>query len=136
MKTYDQLSNYQKRLARDKAAEGLLKWILEGVMRFNDRLNHDDLQVRIDDAIAKAEAMQTPWFASEYIMDTCRDEIEAMATCDAEDALFPEPGDKILYIELAPQNHDDDSPNDHRCDQCVAAMINNVYCHETGCPNA
>lgn len=23
-----------------------------------------------------------------------------------------------------------------RCDQCVAAMINGVYCHETGCPNA
>lgn len=23
-----------------------------------------------------------------------------------------------------------------RCDQCVAAMINGVFCHETGCPNA
>ncbi len=22
------------------------------------------------------------------------------------------------------------------CDQCNAAMINNVYCHETGCPNS
>lgn len=21
------------------------------------------------------------------------------------------------------------------CDQCVAAMINGVFCHETGCPN-
>jgi len=25
---------------------------------------------------------------------------------------------------------------DHSCDQCVALMINGVYCHETGCPNA
>ena len=23
-----------------------------------------------------------------------------------------------------------------RCDQCEAAMINGLYCHETGCPNA
>ena len=23
-----------------------------------------------------------------------------------------------------------------KCDQCVAAMINGVFCHETGCPNA
>jgi (p)ppGpp synthase/HD superfamily hydrolase len=22
-----------------------------------------------------------------------------------------------------------------RCDQCVACMINGVYCHEIGCPN-
>jgi len=22
------------------------------------------------------------------------------------------------------------------CDQCVAVMINGVFCHETGCPNA
>jgi hypothetical protein len=23
-----------------------------------------------------------------------------------------------------------------RCDQCVALMINGIYCHEIGCPNA
>lgn len=23
-----------------------------------------------------------------------------------------------------------------RCDQCEAAMINGVFCHETGCPNS
>lgn len=22
-----------------------------------------------------------------------------------------------------------------KCDQCVAVMINGVYCHEHGCPN-
>lgn len=22
-----------------------------------------------------------------------------------------------------------------KCDQCVAAMINRVFCHEVGCPN-
>jgi hypothetical protein len=23
-----------------------------------------------------------------------------------------------------------------KCDQCEAAMINGVFCHETGCPNS
>jgi hypothetical protein len=23
-----------------------------------------------------------------------------------------------------------------KCDQCEAAMINGIFCHETGCPNA
>lgn len=23
-----------------------------------------------------------------------------------------------------------------RCDQCIAVVINGVYCHEHGCPNA
>ena len=23
-----------------------------------------------------------------------------------------------------------------RCNQCEAAMINSVFCHETGCPNS
>ncbi len=26
--------------------------------------------------------------------------------------------------------------NDGRCSQCNACMINEVYCHETGCPTA
>lgn len=26
-------------------------------------------------------------------------------------------------------------PTPMKCDQCVAAMINGVFCHETGCPN-
>ena len=30
---------------------------------------------------------------------------------------------------------DDEPADDMSCDQCVAAMINGVYCHETGCPN-
>ena len=28
-----------------------------------------------------------------------------------------------------------DSPKHNRCNQCEAAVINGVYCHETGCPN-
>lgn len=52
---------------------------------------------RIDAAIAKADKMQTPWFAHEYIIDTCADEIEGMARCDAEDAVYAKPGERIVH---------------------------------------
>ena len=88
MKTFDELTGTQQSEAVSNATNELLKAILEGVIRFNDELNHDDLQARIDAAIQKAEEMRTPWFAGEYILDTCRDDIEGMATCDAQDALY------------------------------------------------
>ena len=89
MKQYNQLTAAQQGQAVDATTVSLLKAILDGGLRFNDALNGDDLQVRIDAACQKAEDMQTPWFAHEYIMDTCREEIEGMARTDAEDALYP-----------------------------------------------
>jgi len=68
---------------------------MEGV-RFNDALNHDDLQARIDAAGEKANAMQTPWFWGEYIMDTCREDLEGMARCTAEDALYSAPPEHVI----------------------------------------
>ena len=40
--------------------------------------------------------MKTPWFASEYILDACREELEGMAICIAEDALYPEPNEIVI----------------------------------------
>jgi len=100
MRTYQELTPEQQDKARIKALERLLTDITEG-LRFNDAANGDDLQARIDAAGEKSEAMQTPWFWHEYIMDTCRDELESMAAADAEDAedaLYPEPGERVLYI--------------------------------------
>ena len=89
MKTFYELTGTQQSEAVSNATNELLKTILEGGIRFNDqRLNHDDLQSRIDSAIQKAEEMQTPWFAGEYIMDTCRDEIEGMSRCNAKDTMY------------------------------------------------
>ena len=96
MKRYAELTQEQRGEAVEKAAGKLLGAILEGGLHFNDSLNHDDLQARIDKAIAKAEAMRTPWFAHEYIMETCQEEIVGMATCDAEDAYYPEPGELTI----------------------------------------
>lgn len=98
MKTYQDLNPEEQAKAREKALVELLKAILAGEIRFNDKLNHDDLQKRIDEAFDKAEAKQTPWFSHEYIMDTCREELEGMAAADAEDALYPESGENVIYI--------------------------------------
>ena len=73
--------------AVNKEVEFLLEALILGAFRFDDTLNHDDLQARIDAAIAEAERMQTPWFAHEYIMDTCAEEITAMAQANAESSI-------------------------------------------------
>ncbi len=80
-------------------ATDLLKDILEHGVRFNDDLNSNDLQARIDEAIDKADKMRTPWFAHEYIMETCKDDINGMAQCTAEDAQYHlTPDGKTLSI--------------------------------------
>mgnify|MGYP003338121911 CR=1 FL=1 len=93
MKTFAELTPEKQVKAVEKAVEYLLRGICEGAIRFNDTLNGDGLQSRIDCALEKAERMQTPWFAGGYIMDTCREDIEAMARADAEDSIYPEPGE-------------------------------------------
>jgi hypothetical protein len=99
MKTYQELTEEQKSEAREIALNELLKAICEGYIRFNDSLNGDDLQARIDAAGDKAEAMRTPWFTHEYIMDTCREDLEAMAAADAEDSLYPEKEERVIYLK-------------------------------------
>jgi hypothetical protein len=95
VKTWSDLTEEQQTKAIDHEIESLVTDILEG-LRFNDAMNGDDLQARIDKAIEKADAMRTPWFAGAYVLDTCKDEIEAMARCTAEDALYPESGEYTI----------------------------------------
>ena len=97
MKTYERLSVEEQGKARGKALTTLLERVCDGSLRFNDRENGDDLQARIDTAIEKAEKMRTPWFAYEYVMDTCRTELDGMALCDAEDTLYAEPDENVLH---------------------------------------
>ena len=98
MRTYDELTANEQQTARDKALNELLQHVTEGAIRFSDKLNHDNLQARIDLAWEKAESMQTPWFAHEYIMDTCAEDLTSMAICDARDALYPDPSERIINI--------------------------------------
>ncbi len=98
MRTYTNLSPSERDKAQDIALNSLLEAIVEGAVRFCDALNGDDLQERIDNAFAEAEAKRTPWFVSEYIMDTAREDLRNIATCDAQNALYPEPGQYIIRL--------------------------------------
>lgn len=97
MRKYDELTPEEQIKAKEIALTNLLTAIFEG-LRFSDELNHDDLQARIDCAIEKADEMKTPWFSHEYILDTCREELESMAQCDAEDALYPDENERIIRL--------------------------------------
>jgi hypothetical protein len=87
MRKFKQLNKDEQTKAIEICANNILESILNG-MSFNDELNKDGLQCRIDAAILKSEEMKTPWFVSEYIMDTCGDDIMGMAECDANDSLY------------------------------------------------
>ena len=97
MRTYQDLTEEEKTRAREKALEELLEAITEGV-RFDDKANGDNLQARIDAAGEAAEKMQTPWFWTSYIMDTCKEDLESMALADAESALYPGPEERTIRI--------------------------------------
>lgn len=98
MKTYTQLSDQEQNHAEKIALGNLINNVLEGAIRFNDKLNKNNLQANIDAACEKADKMQTPWFANEYILDTCREELESIAQCEAEDAFYPEAFENIIKL--------------------------------------
>ena len=115
MRTYDQLTDEEKRQALDQELDALLGYVIEGAIRFDDEKNGDDLQAAIAEAGEEANRMQTPWFAGEYIMgakyrwsstldgpadmtETVGDHLRGMAQCSAEDALYPSPDETIIRL--------------------------------------
>ena len=98
MKNYLDLTPLEQEKAVNKTANRLLEGILIGAICFNDEKNGDNLQTRIDAAFEKAEAMQTTWYAHEYIMDTCKSELLSMALSDAQNALYAQPDEDVLYL--------------------------------------
>ena len=98
MKTYNELTVEQRQHAVVYQINKLLEGIISGEVRFSDEKNNDDLQARIDVALQKADDMRTPWFAHEYVMDTCKDDIEGMAQCSAEDCVYMEDHEEAVHI--------------------------------------
>lgn len=97
MRTFDQLNGDEQEAAIDKVTEELVQAVCEG-LRFNDDLNGNDLQARIDAAIAEAETMQTPWFAGEYVIDAAEEDLRSMARADAEHALYPAQDERVIRL--------------------------------------
>lgn len=97
MRTFDQLTKEEQSRAEEVALNELLRTVLEG-LRFNDDLNKNDLQKRVDHACEKAESMRTPWFAHEYIMDTCSEELKGMARADAVRAQYPSSEERVIWL--------------------------------------
>lgn len=98
MKKYEELTPEQQEKAVDILTNELLKDIVEGNIKFSNELNKNDLQARIDMAFEKAEGMHTPWFAHEYIMDTCAEDIKAISIANAELCLYDVPEDpRVIY---------------------------------------
>jgi len=98
MRQFDELNQTEQADVVDREMVSLLETITEGAIRFNDGLNGDDLQARIDTAQARAEEMRTPWFAHECILDTCREDIEALARGSLQDCLFASPDEPRVVI--------------------------------------
>lgn len=85
---FSDLNEKQKEYVFNRSKTELLEKIISGELRFNDMLNGDDLQKKIDVAIGKAEKMSTPWFAGEYIVDSVGQEIDSMVRSKIECDLY------------------------------------------------
>ena len=98
MRRFEDLTEEEQTEAVDRCLIGLVEAVIEGALRFNDKLNGDALQARIDKAMKQAEKMQTPWFTGEYVLEAARDELRSMACADAEDAYYPEATEKVVRL--------------------------------------
>jgi hypothetical protein len=101
---FEKLSKRHAEAAVDYFTDVLIKHISEGVLRFNDQLNGDDLQLRIDTALQKAETNQTPWFSADFLRDDAVivESVRGMAQCDAEDAFYEVVGAELRLVESKP----------------------------------
>ena len=110
MKTYKELSEEQRTKARLYFRSMMLRAICEGTAFFED----EKLQTRIDRAVAKAESLQTPWFAHEYVLEDkyIVQRLDAMATLEAEESIYleDEPAVDLDVIEAV-----DDEPKLYKC---------------------
>lgn len=98
MKTFEELNEAEQKAALEYCTNKIYESVIEGGLRFNDKLNEDDLQARIDKAVEKAEEMRTPWFAGEYLNDDeyVKTMLSGMAQSRAEDAIYAEPGEDVI----------------------------------------
>ena len=96
MRTYNELTEDQQGEAQEVCLINLLQAVVDGNIRFDDESNQDYLQARIEAAVEKSVDNQTPWFAWEYILDACEDDLRSIALADAEDSLYSGPDEHVI----------------------------------------
>ena len=95
MKTYKQLTKDQKTKAVSKCTVAIIKFITEQP-EHSISFAFPDLETRIKEAFEKADVNHTPWFFSEFIMETCGKEIYAIALYDAKQCLYSESNERVI----------------------------------------
>ena len=98
MRTWQKLNEDEKQAATEVATGKILTAVVEGTIRFNDKLNGDAVQASIDEAIERANKMRTPWFAGEYVYEVVGDFLRSIGQCDAQDAYYPDPGEQVIRL--------------------------------------
>ena len=102
----------------------------------NDEMSAQNMAEHASDALARGGAHHL----SRYIKDSVEEmapELDGMysdlLTAAISEVNFYEIAES--YIEDAKEAAEREEKEDNSCNQCVAMMINRVYCHESGCPN-
>ncbi len=97
MRTYTDLSESDQKRARGKALMLPLTAVSESATRFNDELNGDNLQAKNNQAWDDAR-LRMPRLTHEHIIDEIRAEMEGMALYAAQNAIYPEPGTRVIFL--------------------------------------
>jgi len=93
MRTYKELNPQEQEQAQSRCLELVLREVT-----YDPHVVDDELAKKVELAYERAESMQTPWFAGEYIMDTCEVELKALALEHAQQALYPSRGEFVVYL--------------------------------------
>lgn len=103
MKAYNDLTNDEKARAHAHCLNRLVRDISDRRIRFNDALNDDDFQARIDKIWEAANVDNALWFVDDYLLadEYVRDILQGMAQCEAEDALYSERHEQVLHSVLS-----------------------------------
>ena len=102
IRKYENLSVKEKQAAVQNMLNQLLDSIMNGEVHFDDEKNGEPIQERIEASVQKAEQLQTPWFATEIIMENewLRNKLIEIATAEAEQAVYPEADQIVVDLGL------------------------------------
>lgn len=92
--TWADLTEAQREAAVTHELNAVLRGTCEGYITWGES------QPLFDAAFAKADAMQTPWFASEYVMEACGDLLRQVALSQAQNCFYVPPYTEVSTLVL------------------------------------